>query len=162
MAVWLLLVLIAACATAYLLWAYRRRSAAACAASRERLAALLAEAAAGRTAAQGGAKTPARLLGPEHALAYYLLKAALPEHEIFARVSAAAVPGTSGGSKRELDLVVCDKAMRVVAVVELSAQATGGHAVAERGDGGVRKLRWNPAALPRREAVRAMVCGTAL
>ena len=117
-----------------------------------------------------------RFLGKAESLLYYLLKAGLPDAEIFAGVSLARVVGASGeGRDREqqvrrlgqyqLDFVVCDKSMKILAVVELES-AVGG---AEVGDqrfksdvlkqAGIRHVRVNPAVLPRREQVAALISG---
>ena len=117
-----------------------------------------------------------RFLGKDESLLYYLLKAGLPDAEVFAGVSLARVVGAAGdGRDRELqmrrlgqyqlDFVVCDKSMKVLAVVELESAASAG----EMGDryfksevlkqAGVRHVRVNPGALPRREQVAALVHG---
>ena len=130
------------------------------------------------------AKAPAavlareRFLGQAETLLYYLLKTGLPGYEVFASVSLAAVINASGGGhEREqqlrrlaqyrLDFVVCDKSMRIIAVVEVDS------AVAAVGAGeqqfkadclkrvGIRLVRVNPAALPKREQIRALVGGPA-
>ncbi len=119
-----------------------------------------------------------RFLGRAETLLYYLLKTGLPGYEVFANVSLAAVISASGsGHEREqqlrrlaqyrLDFVVCDKSMRIIAVVEVDS------AVAALGAGeqqfkadclkraGIRLVRVNPAALPKREQIRALVGGPA-
>ena len=132
------------------------------------------------TPAKAPAAMPARerFLGQAETLLYYLLKTGLPGYEVFAYVSLASVIGASGsGHEREqqlrrlaqyrLDFVVCDKSMRIIAVVELDT------AVAAMGAGeqqfkadclkraGIRLVRVNPAALPKREQIRALVGGQA-
>ena len=115
-----------------------------------------------------------RFLGQHETLLYLLLKTGLPDHEIFANVSLASVtalPG--GGSEREqqlrrlapyqLDFVVCDKSMRVVAAVDL--ETAGGAEAAGiqqfKADhlkrAGIRLVRVNPAAMPKRDQVRGLV-----
>jgi uncharacterized protein DUF2726 len=117
-----------------------------------------------------------RFLGQHETLLYLLLKTGLPDHEIFANVSLASVvalPAT--GSEREqqlrrlapyhLDFVVCDKSMHIVAAVDMEtaggADAAGIHQF--KADylkrAGIRLVRVNPAAMPRREQVRALVVG---
>jgi uncharacterized protein DUF2726 len=119
-----------------------------------------------------------RFLGQAETLLYYLLKTGLPGYEVFAQVSLASVISASGsGHEREqqlrrlaqyrLDFVVCDKGMRIVAVVEMDS------AVAAVGAGeqqfkvdclkraGIRLVRVNPTALPKREQMRALVGGPA-
>ena len=128
------------------------------------------------TPAKAPAAMPARerFLGQAETLLYYLLKTGLPGFEVFAYVSLASVISASGsGHEREqqlrrlaqyrLDFVVCDKSMRIIAVVELDT------AVAAMGAGeqqfkadclkraGIRLVRVNPAALPKRDQIRALV-----
>jgi hypothetical protein len=117
-----------------------------------------------------------RFLGQAETLLYYLLKSGLPGYEVFAKVSLTSVIGDSGsGHEREqqlrrlaqyrLDFVVCDKSMRIIAAVDVDS------AIAAEGAGeqqfkadclkraGIRLVRVNPAALPKREQVRALVGG---
>jgi Protein of unknown function (DUF2726) len=119
-----------------------------------------------------------RFLGKAETLLYYLLKTGLPGYEVFANVSLASVIGAPGsGHEREqqlrqlaqyrLDFVVCEKSMRIIAVIEVDS------AVAAMGAGeqqfkadclkraGIRLVRVNPAALPKREQIRALVGGPA-
>jgi len=117
-----------------------------------------------------------RFLGQAESLLYYLLKAGLPGFEIFAGVSLARVVGTPGNgrdreqlvrrlSQYQLDFVICDKSMRVVAVVDVESAA----GAATAGDqsfksdilrqAGIRVIRINLAAPPRREQVRALIIG---
>lgn len=130
--------------------------------------------------AKAPAAAPARerFLGQAETLLYYLLKTGLPDYEVFAKVSLASVISASGsGHEREqqlrrlaqyrVDFVVCDKSMRIIAVVEMDS------AVAAVGAGeqqfkveclkraGIRLVRVNPAALPKRDQVRALVGGPA-
>jgi len=130
------------------------------------------------------AKAPAavlareRFLGQAETLLYYLLKTGLPGYEVFASVSLAAVINASGGGhEREqqlrrlaqyrLDFVVCDKSMRIIAVVEVDSAvaAVGAGEQQFKADclkrAGIRLVRVNPAALPKREQIRALVGGTA-
>jgi hypothetical protein len=117
-----------------------------------------------------------RFLGKAESLLYYLLKSGLPDAEIFAGVSLARVLGAAGdGRDREqqvrrlsqyhLDFVVCDKAMRVVAVVEVGTAAGAGAAGDQRfksdllKQAGIRVVRINPAELPRREQIGSLVNG---
>lgn len=117
-----------------------------------------------------------RFLGQHETLLYLLLKTGLPDHEIFANVSLASVMAlpASGGEREQqlrrlaphqLDFVVCDKNMRIVAAVDLEtaggADAAGIHQF--KADylkrAGIPLVRVNPAAMPRREQVRALVVG---
>jgi hypothetical protein len=117
-----------------------------------------------------------RFLGQAESLLYYLLKAGLPGFEVFAGVSLARVVGVPGeGRDREqqvrrfsqyqLDFVICDKSMRVVAVVDMESAAGAGTAGDQsfKSDilrqAGIRVVRVNPAAPPRREQVRTLIIG---
>jgi len=113
-------------------------------------------------------------LGQAEALFYYLLKAGLPGFEVFAGVSLARVVGAPGNgrdreqqlrrlSQYQLDFVICDKSMRVVAVVDVES-AAGAETVGDQRfksdilrQAGIRVVRVNPAALPRREQIRALI-----
>lgn len=194
---WSLLVLAPVVAVAYVIWAYGRKFSEKEAASRERLALLLGDkragpaATAGTAPARGATGVPAaapaaaaplpawtareRFLSQPETLLYYLLKSGLPDHEIFAHVSLAALVGMArrlDGYERdpqlqrlaqhEFSFVVCDKSMRVVAAVELNHAANGSAQDLKAeclNAAGIRLLRVDPAALPRREEVRTLVCG---
>jgi hypothetical protein len=127
------------------------------------------------TAATPPAGTP-RFLGQAESLLYYLLKAGLPGFEVFAGVSLARVVGATGNgrdrelqarrlSQYQLDFVICDKSMRVVAVVDVESAAGAATAGDESfkseilGQAGIRVVRVNPAAPPRREQVRVLITG---
>jgi len=119
-----------------------------------------------------------RFLGQAETLLFYLLKTGLPEYEVFAKVSLASVIGASGsGHEHEqqlrrlaqyrLDFVVCDKSMRTIAVVEVDSAVTAVGAGEQQFKAdclkraGIRLIRVNPAALPKREQIRALVGGPA-
>lgn len=126
--------------------------------------------------AAGAAAARERFLGQHETLLYLLLKTGLPDHEIFANVSLASVMAlpASGGEREQqlrrlapyqLDFVVCDKSMHVVAVVDI--ETAGGADAAGiqqfKADylkrAGIRLVRVNPAAMPRRDQVRGLVIG---
>jgi len=128
--------------------------------------------------AAGAAAVRERFLGQHETLLYLVLKTGLPDHEIFANVSLASVMALpAGGAEREqqlrrlapyqLDFVVCDKSMHVVAVVDV--ETAGGADAAGiqqfKADylkrAGIRLVRVNPAAMPRRDQVRALIVGGA-
>jgi hypothetical protein len=130
------------------------------------------------SAATGAAAARERFLGQHETLLYLLLKTGLPDHEIFANVALASVVALpSSASEREqqlrrlapylLDFVVCDKSMRVVAAVDF--ETAGGAEAAGiqqfKADylkrAGIRLVRVNPAAMPRRDQVRGLVVGGA-
>jgi hypothetical protein len=115
-----------------------------------------------------------RLLTPPQALLYYLLKTGLPDHLVFAQVALAAVlepsHALSGFALDEqtrrlaahaLDFVVCDRNMRPVAVVELahrdSQQETGPSRKSWLLASGLRYVELASDALPRKEAMRALI-----
>ncbi len=119
-----------------------------------------------------------RFLGPAETLLYYLLKTGLSGCEVFANVSLASVVSASGaGREREqqlrrlaqyrLDFVVCDKSMRIIAVVEVDSavDVVGPGEQQFKADclkrAGIRLVRVNPAALPKREQIRELVGGPA-
>lgn len=120
-----------------------------------------------------------RFLGQSESLIYYLLKTGVPDHEVFANATLASVVGPPGNgrdreqqvrrlSRYQLDFVICDKSMRVVAVVDVESAA--GAATAGDQDfksdilrqAGIRVVRVNPAAPPRRERIRALISGEPL
>ena len=122
------------------------------------------------------AASSARFLGQPETLVYRLLRASIPDHEVFANVTLASVLGANGsGFDREqqlrrlsqfrLDFVVCDKSMHVVAVVEIAAAggtpATGDQQfkIDSLKAAGIKLIRVSTAKLPRRDELRAMVCG---
>ena len=117
-----------------------------------------------------------RFLGQHETLLYLLLKTGLPDYDIFASVSLAAIAALpASGAEREQQLrrlapyqlafVVCDKSMRVIAVVDI--EAAGGAEAAGiqqfKADylkrAGIRLVRVSPAAMPKRDQVRSLVVG---
>jgi hypothetical protein len=194
---WYLLLLAAVGIIIFAIWNYRRGTAARKAASESRFEKMFkaeaqlvpgllpsssssADASASAKSAPAAPNVPPvaveRFLGKADALLYYLLKAGLPDAEVFAGVSLARVIGAGGeGRDREqqlrrlaqyqLDFVVCDKSMKILAVVELES-AVGAGAMGDQRfksdllkQAGIRHVRINPAALPRREQVAALISG---
>ncbi|MCC7487371.1 MAG: DUF2726 domain-containing protein [Burkholderiales bacterium] len=188
-----LALLLPVAAVAWIVWSYRRKAVEKDAKSRERAAALL-----GLPAATGGgragvppgkpvspipAPAPAipvaaqsalreRFLSPPETLAYYLLRAGLPGHEVFPHVSlgavlaAGAVPGETRRrfEQHDLEFVVCDKGLRVRAVVRLGPTGAADRAAwadTMLATAGVRIVVLDPGALPRREEVPALVLAAA-
>jgi len=115
-----------------------------------------------------------RFLGEAESQLYYLLKSGLQDFEIFAGVSLGRVVGSAGDGREQqlrrlaqdqLDFVICDKSMQVVAVVEVEAAAGAGAAGDQRfksdllKQAGIRLVRINPAALPQREQIRTLIDG---
>ena len=71
-----------------------------------------------------------RFLSPPETLVYYLLRSGIPGYEVFPRVGLASVlagaratPAAAGANAHDLDFVVCDKSMRVVAAIEVESAA---------------------------------------
>jgi len=201
MMAWFLFILMVGAVVAYCVWDYRRKSALREAASQERLMQLLEAKAAAKPAADappagipavaGNAPAQAppvaaavpsgkeRFLGKAETLVYYLLKTGIPDHEVFANVTLAAVVGQEGGgfnqeqqlkrfSQHQLDFVICDKSMRIVAVVEVELPGGTDTTGTQRFKSdtlkaaGVRLVLLNPKSMPRREGIRALVCGGAV
>ena len=120
------------------------------------------------------ASVPGRFLGKTETLVYRLLQTALPDHEIFANVMlssvvAASASGSQGEqqarrlSQYQIDFVVCDRDLRVVAAVEVEAGAAA-DAVGIRHfkeeclkAAGIRLVWFDAAALPRRQEIRALL-----
>ena len=142
MAWWYLLLLAAAGVVGYAIWNFRRKAAERRTASAARIEKLLkGEVAASASpnppssvpaelsaAASASSAMPAaplvateRFLGPPESLLYYLLKAGLPDCEVFAGVSLARVVRAAGTARDreqqlrrlaqyQLDFVICDRA----------------------------------------------------
>jgi Protein of unknown function (DUF2726) len=191
--VWSIFLLVVVVVVAVFIWDFRRKAARREAASRERYERIfqnktrpapdsVADPIPGVVAAPPSSSPPEpypnrvreRFLGRAESLVYYLLKAGLPEHEVFANVSLATVVGATGeGAERELqlrrlslhtlDFVVCDKTMRIVAVVEVEKPAAEDLPRRFRADtlkaAGVCRVSINPAALPARDAIRGLIAG---
>lgn len=187
---------------AIVVWNYRRQAAAREAASNERLKALLGKVTAPSAADVAPAATAsnpvpfstagvsvqtapaltftarARLLPPPQTLLYYLLKSALPDHEVLVMVSVASIidlPAGVSGLEREarqrrlaavtVDFVVCNKSFKAIAVVHSGVQPGQtaealAHARTACESAGLRWVVVAPEALPQRESVRDLVLGT--
>ena len=201
MMAWFLFLLVVGAIVAYCVWDFRKKAALREAASRERLAQLLET----RTAAKPAADTPPanipatagnvpaqaqpiaatgpsgkeRFLGKAETLVYYLLKTGIPDHEVFANVTFAAVLRQGDGginqeqqlrrySQLHLDFVICDKSMRIVAVVDVESPGGTDTAGTQRFKSEtlkaakVRLVVVDPNSMPRREEIRALVCGEAI
>lgn len=191
---WFLFLLAVAGGVAFAIWNFHRKTAARKFASEARFekifkgpaqvpanpppAAAPAESSAPAKAPPAASATPPaaaqRFLGQAESLLYYLLKAGLPDSEVFAGVSLARVVGAAGEGREQqlrrlaqyqLDFVVCDKNMQVVAVVEVES-AAGADAAGDRRvksdllkQAGIRLIRINPSALPQREQIRILIDG---
>lgn len=115
-----------------------------------------------------------RFLSKSEAVVFYLLKAALRrDHEVYVHVMMSAVVTVGENvpayereqrqrrlAQHELTFVVCDKALHVIAALELSEYLTDVDAdfKAECLKGaGIRLIQLDPAALPPRDAIRTLV-----
>ena len=189
--IWFILLVGVACILGILIWDYQRKAARRDAASQERFDRIF-KAKAPLADVTGSAGMPVeaaplpkvaafssreRFLAPPQNLVYLLLRTGLPDHAVFANVTLASVITVpEGGADREqrlrrlsacvLDFVVCDREMRVIAVVDLDRQGAADPAGQERyksdclAAAGVRRVILNPRTLPSRDAVRALVCAT--
>jgi len=120
------------------------------------------------------AKKP-RLFAPNDVLIYYVLRAGLPDHEIFANMLlgdlvVVSTPGYEAEQKMKrlaavrADFVICSKQMEVIAV----ALINGGAAAATTSlveeclqSTGIRLVRIDPTTPPKHTQVRALVYGEA-
>ena len=184
-----LLVLAPIAAVAYVVWAYRKRRGDEAARSQERLVTMMGLAQAPGAMAGARNESPGvaapvvppragawarreRFLTQPETLLYYVLKAGLPGHEIFARVSLAALVKAEGAAAAELerraaghdlDFVVCDKSLRVLAAIRLDRPAQPEPLIVRQclHAAGIRLVSVRPDALPRREQIRPLVYGEA-
>jgi hypothetical protein len=132
-----------------------------------------------------GASVPAayvlreRLLSPPQTLLYYLLRTGLPDCLVFAQTPVASVLEPGSGlaayareeqarifARHVVDFVIADRSTRPIAVVKLTASADTAQGSLSLmrtwfAAVGVRYVELDPAALPRKEAVRAVVLGDA-
>ena len=118
-----------------------------------------------------------RVLDPSRTLLYYLLRTALPDYVVFVQVPLASVlepsPGASPRAQEEslarltlrtVDFLVSDRNMQPIAVVQLVTATHTNAATAVLPESslaaaGVRYIELDPAALPRKDAIRAIVLG---
>lgn len=132
----------------------------------------------------GGATEPApavayaardRLLTQAETLVYFLLKSSLSDLETLPKISLAAMVSLPASgydreqlirrlSRHQVDFVVCDKAMKIVAAVQL-AVAGAEVVMAQRfqteclKSAGIRIVVIDATSLPKRAELRALVCG---
>jgi hypothetical protein len=115
-----------------------------------------------------------RFLSKSEAVVYYLLKTALRrDHEIYVHVPLSAVVTVGESvpaydreqrmrrlSQHELAFVVCDKALHVIAALELNEYLTEVDADFKAEclkSAGIRLIQLDAAALPPRDAIRTLV-----
>lgn len=118
-----------------------------------------------------------RLLSPPQTLLYYLLRAGLPDYLVFARVTLASVleagPGVPSHARNEqlrrlgahtVDFVVSDRSMKPIVVVKLNSSERENAAQGEvepvrtwLAMAGVRYIELDATALPRKDAIRAIL-----
>ena len=116
-----------------------------------------------------------RLLPPNSALIYYVLRAGLPDHEIFANqllgdLVVVSTPGYEAEQKMKrlavarADFVVCNTQTEIVAVVLIadSAAAAETSLIEECLQAtGIRLVRIDPKLVPKHTQVRALIYGRA-
>jgi len=117
-----------------------------------------------------------RFLSKSEAVVFYLLKTALRrDHEIYVHVTLGSVVTVAADtppyehdqrmrrlSQHELTFVVCDKALHVIAAMELEEVLTDVDADFRTEcleNAGIRLIKLDPASLPSREEIRALVYG---
>ena len=113
-----------------------------------------------------------RFLSQPETLIYYLLRAGMAGYEVFPRVSLASVlaaassaPPRSGqapSGAHDLDFVVCDKSMRIVAAIQLAGRLAGPDSVRVEQNlaaAGIKLVTMDPKALPKRGELGALILG---
>jgi hypothetical protein len=116
-----------------------------------------------------------RFLGQAETLVYYLLKTGIPDHAVFAKVpleSIIAAPGSGpasvawqGTAQQRMDFLVCDRNMRIAAVIKLNIPgvptvgAQPQSAIEKLRAAGVRVVEIDMANMPRREGIRKFILG---
>jgi len=96
-------------------------------------------------------------------LAYYVCKAGLRDHHLFAHVRLASLgtspPDDPAIAQMEVDLVVCNPEMSIVAAIDVLTGTAG--AAPEKADYlrtlGIRYLRLNANALPKPAEIQALI-----
>jgi hypothetical protein len=105
-----------------------------------------------------------KFLEPHGKLLYYLLKSGLPDHEVFAQVSVGAVVAAVQPGRKPvdgvIDFVVCDKQMKPVVAIRVSAANSLDAAGETVKAAGIRWVRIAPEALPQRGDIRTVVLGS--
>jgi len=187
-----LFLLLPVIAIAWIVWSYRKKAGDKEARSREREMNLVGQLQADTTprpvtgdqagaAPRAPAPAPAaavtatrreRFLSQPETLIYYLLRTGMAGYEIFPRVSLASVvaiasnvsatPRQMPSGTHDLDFVVCDKSMRIVAAIQLARRLPGpdGARVEQNlAAAGIRLVTVDPKALPKRGELGALILG---
>ena len=123
--------------------------------------------AAASVAPPGTVQARAAFLSGPVKLAFLVLKAGLPDHHVFAHSRVAdLVDGISVGALANLpiDLVVCSKALAIVAALDLDAGTQSDALLAREKEqrlraAGIRYLRLSPGAFPKPAEVRRLIYG---
>jgi hypothetical protein len=137
-----------------------------------------ASAAIAKAAANPDFRKKPRLLPKPAAVLYYVFRAGLPDHEIFAGVALNEVlelaTGIQAGRReplqrklgeQRLDFVICTKRLEIVAVVIVRARLSAGAATEQPfldqclQAAGVRLVQIDPASPPRHHQVHALIYG---
>ena len=168
-------------------WAYKSKKAKRDAAREQKFGQMLSELMHGRASAPAAfaavgatmavpatlrlTKKP-RLLAPGNVLIYYMLRAGLPDHEIFVNVPIhdlieSAELGYEARKKMQqlaaarAHFIVCNKQFEIIAAVLMNRVAVAETRLVEEclRAAGVRLLRIDPAAPPKHTQVRALVYG---
>jgi hypothetical protein len=114
-----------------------------------------------------------RFLSQPETLVYYLLRTGMAGYEVFPRVSLASVvaavsnapvrPANQAPSgAHDLDFVVCDKSMRIVAAIQLAGRLAGPDSARVEQSlaaAGIRLVTVDPKALPKRGELGALILG---
>lgn len=103
-------------------------------------------------------------LGPAVKLAYYLCKTALKDHHVFAHIPLATLAANgisdAASARSNVDLVVCNPAMSIVAAIDVIGPE-GRAPDAPKADYlrslGVRYLRLSASSLPKPEEIQALL-----
>jgi hypothetical protein len=118
-----------------------------------------------------------RFLSAPQTLLYYLLKTGLPDYLVVAQVPVASLLDPASNlapyareeqartfARHIVDFAILDRSTRPLAVINLASATDTGRGAATQmktwmGAVGLRYVELDPAALPRKEAVRALVIG---
>lgn len=110
-----------------------------------------------------GTARNAFLAGPAK-LAFFVLRAGLPDHLVFANTRVSDLlddNGASALSNLKIDLLVCDKELAIVAAIDVDGGPAGEAAERQKQQSlqaaGIRYLRFAPGAIPKPTEVRRVI-----